>query len=434
LGLNTVVVVILVFILLGSGLYTGLALAGVGIIGLDFLRHLGGVIGAVLFNSTNNFILAAVPMFLFLGQIVLHSGLSGKLYRGVSKWTCIIPGSLLHSNIVACSIFAAVSGSSPATAATIGTVAYPEQRDKGYNQGMVTGSLAAGGTLGILIPPSINMIVYGAFVGASVGRLFAGGIIPGIILASMFMVWIGFATMRNKSLAPSRQRLTRHYFLDAIVAWKDVLPMFIIIVLILGSIYGGIMTPTEAAAASAFLALLLGFVFGKADFTIMKNSGVEALRTTSMVLVLYIGANILGSALGLLRIPAYLAKMVVAAELSPMGVWFAIIILYLILGCFMDTLAMMLITLPVTYPLVVELCGFDPIWFGVQLVLLCEIGMITPPVGMNLFVIHGIAKGVSMGTIIRGVLPFLGCLLLGLGLLTFFPDLILFLPAHMIGK
>ncbi len=434
MGLTILTMVVVLLILLGSGLYTGLALAGVGIIGVDFIRQLGGTIGAVLFNSTNSFILAAIPMFLLLGQLVLHSGLSGRLYKGVATWTRIIPGGLLHSNILACSIFAAVSGSSPATAATIGTVAYSEQKERKYSPRIITGSLAAGGTLGILIPPSINMIVYGAFVGASVGRLFAGGILPGVILALMFMAYIGFASTINKSLAPPREKLTKRYFLDAILAWKDVLPMLVIIILIMGSIYGGIMTATEAAGASVFLALILGIVFGKTNFAVIKNSAVAAIRTTSMVLLLFIGASILGNALGLLRIPAFLAKMVVAAELSPMWVWFAIIILYLILGCFMDTMAMLLITLPVTYPLIVEMYGFDPIWFGVQLVILCEIGMVTPPVGMNLFVIHGIAKDVSLGTIIRGVLPFLILLLLSLGLFTFLPDLVLFLPALMIGK
>ena len=431
---STVLIVVLTLALLGSGLYTGLSLAGVGIIGLEFLRHLGGAIGAVLYNSTNNFILAAIPMFLLLGQIVLHSGLSSMLYKGVAKWTRIIPGGLLHSNIVACSIFAAVSGSSPATVATIGTVAYSEQREAGYSPHMITGSLATGGTLGILIPPSINMIVYGAFVSASVGRLFAGGILPGIILALMFMIYIGFASVRDKSLTSPRVKLTRRYFLDALTAWKDVFPMFIIIGTIMGAIYGGIMTPTEAAAASVFLAIVLGTALGKMNFTVLKDSAMAALRTTSMCLLLFIGASILGSALGLLRIPTYLAKVVITIGLSPMWVWFGIIILYIILGCFMDTLAMMLITLSVTYPIVVGSCGFDPIWFGVQLVILCEIGMITPPVGVNLFVMHGIAKDVSLGTIIRGVLPFLVCLLLALALFTFFPSLVLLVPSYMIGK
>lgn len=434
MGLNIAVIVVLLFTLLGGGLYIGLSLAGVGVVGIELLRGLGKAVGAVLYNSTNSFPIAAIPMFLLLGQLILHSGLSGKLYEGISKWTRIVPGGLLHSNILACSVFAAVSGSSPATAATIGTVAYSEQRKRGYNPGMVTGSLAAGGTLGILIPPSINMIVYASYVGASVGRLFAGGIVPGIILSSMFMVYIGFAAARNKSLAPPREKLTRRYFPDLVTSLKDILPVFSIIIVIMGSIYGGIMTPTEAAAVSAFLALVLAVAFGKMNFTIMKNSAVEALRTTSMVLLLFVGASILGSALGLLRIPAEVAKIIAGLELGPLWIWFGVVILYLILGCFMDTLAMMLVTLPVTYPIVVTSCGFDPIWFGVQLVVLCEIGMITPPVGLNLFVIHGIAKEISLATIIRGVLPFFVCMLAILALLTFAPHLVLFLPAHMIGK
>lgn len=431
--LNTVVTIVLVFILLGSGIYTGLALAGVGIIGLEFLRNLGGATGAVLYNSINTFVLTAVPMFLFLGQIVLHSGLSAKLYRGVSKWTRIIPGGLLHSNILACSIFAAVCGSSAATAGTIGIVAYSEQKDRAYSKRIIVGSLVAGGGLGILIPPSINMIVYGAFVGESIGRLFIAGILPGIILSLMFMVLIGFETSINKSLAPPRESPTRRYFMDAILAWKDVWPMFIIIVLIVGSIYGGIMTPTEAAAASVVLAIVVGSIFAKMNFAIIRTSAMEALKTTSMIFLLFIGASTLGTALGLLRIPAYLANLITVSGLGSMEVWFVVVIFYLILGCLMDTLAMMLITLSLTYPVMVRLCGFDPIWFGIQLVILCEIGMITPPVGLNLFVIHGIAKDVGMNTIIRGTLPFLVCYLLGLGLFTFFPDLVLFLPSSMMG-
>ena len=222
--------------------------------------------------------------------------------------------------------------------------------------------------------------------------------------------------------------------MDAVVAWKDVFPVFLIIVLIMGSIYGGVMTATEAAAASAFLALILGFSFGKLNFSIIKDSAIQALRTTSMALLLFIGANVLGNALALLRIPAFLAEIVTAMGLGSMWVWSAIVLLYLVLGCFMDTLAMLLITLPVTYPIIVGTYGFDPIWFGVQLVILCEIGMITPPVGINLFIIQGIAKGIEIGTIIRGVIPFLICLMLVLILLTILPDLVLFLPSQMMGK
>jgi tripartite ATP-independent transporter DctM subunit len=435
LGLSTGIIIAFLFILLGSGLYIGLGLAAVGIFGFELLSNLGQTTGAVLFNSLYSFPLSAIPMFLFMGQIVLRSGLSSRLYRGVAQWTRIIPGGLLHSNIASCSIFAAVSGSSPATAATIGTVAIPEQEKRGYNITMMTGSLAAGGTLGILIPPSINMIVYGAFVGASVGRLFAGGVIPGIILAIMFMIWIALATVRNKSLAPPPERIKApRYFSDAIRAFKDVWPMITIIVLIMGSIYGGIMTPTEAAAASAFLALILAGVFRKLNYTVVRDSALNTLKVSAMVFLLFIGANLLGNGLSMLRIPTRIFEMISHLGLSNMQVWLGVVILYIIMGCLMDTLAMMLITLPVTYPLMVSLCGFDPIWFGVQLVILCEIGMVTPPVGINLFVIHGIAPQAKMRQIIVGILPFFVCMLLGLALYTFVPDLILFLPNSMLGR
>ena len=422
------------FTLLGSGLYIGLGLAGVGLVGIEALRHLGTTVGATLFNSLNSFTLSAVPMFLLLAQIILRSGLSARLYNGISKWTRIIPGGLLHSNILACSIFAAVSGSSVATAATIGTVAYPEQKKRGYDSKIVTGSLAAGGTLGPLIPPSILMIIYGAYVNESVGKLFAGGIVPGITLALMFMIYIGLATIKNKSLGPPPEKVTKSYFREAVIAFKDIWPVLLIIVTIMGSIYGGIMTPTEAAAVSTFMALLLGTAFGKMSFATLKDAAIETIRTCSMVYLLYIGAVLLGTALGLLRIPAQLANLVTNFGLSPMWIWFVVIILYLILGCFMESLAMMLITLPVTYPLVVDLAGFSPVWFGVQLVVLAEIGMVTPPVGMNLFIIHGIAKDVDIGTIVRGVIPFFVCMLIGLAIFTYAPDLVLFLPSNMLGN
>jgi len=432
LSLIIIIIVAILFLLLSIGLYIGLSLAGVGIFGLEFLAHRGEWVGPTLYNSVNSFVLTAIPFFLFMGQIVLHSGLSARLYRGVSKWTRIVPGGLLHSNIVSCSIFAAISGSRPATAATIGTVAYPEQKKRGYNPSIVTGSLAAGGTLGILIPPSINMIIYGAFVGLSVGRLFIAGIVPGIMLTFAFMIAIVFLCTRNKFLAPRPKKVKlAHYLWEAIIALKDVWPFFFIIVVIIGSIYSGIMTPTEAAAVSCFLAIMLGNLIGKLNLTILKDSALASLKVTGMYLLIYVGANLMGNALSALRIPARLSNIVAASELSSLEIWFGIVILYLILGCFMDTLAMMLVTLPVTYPLVVTICGFDPIWFGVQLVLLCEIGMITPPVGVNIFVLQGIAPEISQGKIVRGILPFFLLLLASVILFTFFPQLVLFLPTYV---
>lgn len=430
--LGSTILVVLLFTLMASGIYTGLALAGVGVVGLDLMRHLGSTVGAVLYNSLNSFPLAALPMFVFMGFVILKTGLSDKLYTGISKWTRMLPGSLLYSNILSCAIFAAVCGSSPTTALTIGSVAIPEQGRRGYHLRIVTGSLAAGGTLGILIPPSINMIIYGAFVHASVGRLFIGGIVPGIILALMFMCCIAFLSMRDKSIAPPREKVTKQLIRDGVAAWKDILPVASIILLIMVSIYGGIMTPTEAAAGAAFLALVAGAVFGKISFNILKDATLDTLRISSLDILLYVGACMLGAALGLLRIPTAIANLVATSGLGPLQVWLAVVVMYLILGCLMDTLAMMMITLPVTFPLLVTVCGFDPIWFGVQLVILCEIGMVTPPVGLNLFLMQGIAK-IDLQEVIRGVIPFLICLLGMLALCTFMPNLILFLPSQMMG-
>ncbi|MFC2008878.1 TRAP transporter large permease [Chloroflexota bacterium] len=426
-------VVGLLLVLLASGLYIGVGLATIGIILFEFFADMGATAGHVMFNSLYSFALAAIPMFLLMGQIVLHSGLSGRLYRGVSKWTSVLPGGLLHSNIVSCAIFAAVSGSSPATAATIGTVAMPEQLSRGYDKAIVTASLAAGGTLGILIPPSINMIVFGAFVGESVGRLFIGGIVPGIILASMFSAYIIVAVLRNGRLAPSVARVTKRFFWEAFVAWKDVWPMAAIIVVIMGSIYAGLMTPTEAAAVSVFVALVMALGFKRLSLRVVRAATKGTMATCGMVFLVFIGANFLGNGLSMLRIPRLLFESVSNLGLSAIQLWIVVVVVYIVLGCLMDTLAMMLITLPVTYPLLVTFAGFDSVWFGVQLVLLCEMGMITPPVGINLFVIHGIAPDVNMQTIMRGIVPFFVCMVLALALFTAFPELILYLPNHMIG-
>lgn len=432
ISLTIIIILVLLFLLLFSGLNIGLSLTGVAIIGFEFLAHRGSWVGVTLYNSINSFVLTAITFFIFMGYIVLFTGLSARLYRGVSQWTRILPGGLLHSNIVASSIFAAISGSSPATAATIGSVAYPELKKRGYNPSIVAGTLAAGGTLGILIPPSINMIIYGAFVGVSVGRLFLAGVVPGIIISIIFMIVISFICTRNKFLAPKPEKVElARYFWEAIMAFKDVWPFIFIIVLIIGSIYSGFMTPTEAAAVSCFMSFVLGVLFGKVNLTVIKNAALGSLEITGMTTLIYIGALLMGNALSALRIPTLLAKAVAASGLGPLEIWIGVVILYLILGTFMDTLAMMLITLPVTYPLIVTICGYDPVWFGIQLVLLCEIGMITPPVGINIFVLQGIAPDLSQWEVVRGLLPYLFVLIAFVFIFTFFPQIVLFLPNYV---
>jgi len=433
LSLLIVMFVGLLLLFLASGIYIGAGLGAVGIIGFEFLAKVPTMISTIIFTTIDSITLTAVPLFLFMGWIVYYSGVSGRLYSGVSKWTSVIPGGLLHSNIVSCSIFAAVSGSSVATAGTLGAVAYPEQKARGYSRGMVTGSLAAGGTLGILIPPSVTMLISGAFVGASVGKLFMGGVFPGIILASFFMSWIFFRTLTKPSLAPERYPITRRYFWEALIAFKEVWPILLIIGTIMGGIYGGIMTPTEAAGAACFEALVIAALFRKLNFTVLKKSALGALETTAMILFIMIGAKVMGQALSMLKIPAQIAETLGAMDISPLLIWLGIIVMYLAMGCFMDGISMMLLTLPVTYPLLVETLGFSEIWFGVLLTILVECGLITPPVGINVYVIHGITGGENISEVFRGIIPFLICMLFVVALLTFVPEIVTWLPSMMLG-
>ncbi|MFC1955867.1 TRAP transporter large permease [Chloroflexota bacterium] len=433
--INIIIIFGLLIIFISSGMWIAIALATTGIITLAFLA--GGyqhIVDVLLFNTISSFVLVAVPMFIFLGEIVLESGLSKGLYRGVSKWTSIIPGGLLHSNIMACSLFAAISGSSLATAATIGTVAYEDQKAKGYDYKLLGGSIAAGGTLGILIPPSIIMIIYGDFVGASVAKLFAGGVVPGVIASLLFMSWLAFITTIRPNMAPHREKFTRRYFLRAAGGFKDVWPILVIIVIIFVGIYGGLMTPSEAAAVSCFVALLLSAIFRKLNFNMLKGAALRTLRTSAMVLFIVVCAKILGMGVSMIKLPAELSEFVGSLGIGRMGIWVGIIILYLALGCLMDALAMMLLTLPVTYQLIVLNLGFDPIWFGVALVLLTEIALITPPVGLNLYIVHGISQNERMESLVAGIIPFFFLLLIVLGLLTIFPVLVSWLPNILMPK
>lgn len=377
---------------------------------------------------------ACMPLFVFMGSVAHYSGLTERLYSGVSKWTGILPGGLLHSNIVSCSLFAAICGSSIAEAATMGKVAYPEQNARGYSRGLITGSLAAGGTLGILIPPSVTMIIYAAFVGASVGRLFMGGVIPGILLAGFFMAFIGIRVMLTPTLAEPREGVTWRYFFGAISAFKEVWPVLVIMLTIFIGIYGGMFTPTEAAAVSSIEVVILAALFIKSNVgAVVKKAAIEALQITCMCMLCIVGARTLGYALGMTKVPEQLCEWVVALGVNRLVVWAAITVIYLILGCFIDGVSIMLLTLPVIYPLLIDTLGFDPIWLGIVITLLIEAALITPPVGMNVYIIHGISGGTDVWQVFKGVMPFFICVLLMLALLTFVPELALWLPSLMMG-
>jgi len=423
------VCVVILFVLLFSGIWVGVSLALVGVVG--FLLSQGNVthVSMVPTQVTNSFILTAVPLFIFMGEILVHCGVSEALYHSASRWLAWAPGGLLHSNIGACTFFAAISGSSPATAATIGTVALPALKKRGYDVRMTLGSVAAGGTLGILIPPSIAMIIYGALSETSIGMLFAGGIIPGIMLSGMFMAYIGLRIIRNPRLVPKEAAISVR---GLILGLKGLWPILILMTIVLGGIFGGVMTPTEAAAVGSSAALLIAVALRRFSWQMVKESLFSALETTCMLMFIVVGASILSSYLAVMGVPKLFAMFVFGSGLPAVGILLLIYLLYIFLGCFIDGMSAMILTLPTVLPILATL-GFDIIWFGVILTILIEVGMITPPMGLNLFVIQGIS-GRSLTDVILGSIPFFLIMLGGIALFTAFPSLILWLPTLLFGS
>lgn len=416
-------------ILLMSGIWIAIGLGIVGLVTLFIIGQGGTLVAYIPWVTSSSFILTAIPLFIFMGEILLHSGISEKIYRGASKYLAWAPGGLLHSNIGACSLFAAISGSSAATAVTIGTVALPELMRRGYNERLSLGSLAAGGTLGVLIPPSITMIVYGAVAGVSVGKLFAGGIIPGIMLSLMFMVYIGIRAVRNPNLAPKETAFSPR---DLLSGLADLWPIFVIMSIVLGSIFTGFATPTEAAALGASGALSIALGYRRLTWHILRLSLVNAVTTTSMVMFIIIGATMVGSVLSLAGTAKALGLFIADLEMSPIGVLLIVSLVYILLGTVMEGLSIVVVTTPVILPAVVAL-GFDPVWFGVLLVVLTETGMLTPPVGLILFIVQGIA-GSKLEEVVMGAMPFFLILVLGLLLIIAFPSLVLWIPSLLFSS
>jgi len=414
-----------------SGIQIWASLAFLGILGFTyFLPYMNSIIAVVCFSSVQSFSLAAIPLFVFMGEIMSNSGINKVLYRGLTKLTGKLPGGLLHTNIASCSIFAAISGSSSATASTFGTIAYKEQKELGYPPFLIGGTLAAGGTLGILIPPSITMLVYASMTGNSAAKLFIAGILPGILLSLFFMAYIIIFAEVKKESFKNLAKVDTVRFRDFPQILKDIAPFFIIILTIIIGIYSGIMTPTEAAAISVVEALIIVFLKGKLTFNLIKKSAISALKTTAMMLLIYVGAQVFGYFISMIKLPANLCIALENMELSKLTVLLIITLLYFVLGSVMEALSAIIITLPITYPLMTETMGFNPIWFGIYLVIMNQLGLITPPVGINSYIIHSISGEKSMSTIFKGVMPFVIILLLFLILITVFPSIVLFLPSH----
>lgn len=418
---------VLLLVLIGLSLPIAAALGSLGIIleqAYSFLP-LHRAAGEIAWTSSSSFTLMAVPLFVLLGEIMLRSGIADAMYGALAKWLGWLPGGVMHANIGACALFAATSGSSVATAATIGTVALPQIDRYGYGEKLFLGTLAAGGTLGILIPPSVNMIIYGILTNSSVPQLYMAGIIPGLLLAGCFMGMIALLSISRPALAGQRHSYSWNERMRSLVG---VLPPTFIFVLVIGSIYGGWATPTEAAALGVAGAILLAA--GRRTLSLkMLNHSLEAtVVTTAMILFIIVAAYFLNMILAGIGLTRALNTFIGELGLSPIQMLIAVVIFYLILGCFMETLSMMITTIPIIAPIMFDL-GFDPIWYGVVMMILIETALITPPIGLNLYIVQGVRNRGPMTDIMIGVLPFVLCMVIVLGLLAAFPGLATWLPS-----
>lgn len=433
--LTTTVFLVLLFGLLLMGTYICFALLGVSVIALKyFAGGMEGILDALLINSINSYPLVAIPLFVFMGEILIRSESSKPLFEGMRAILNKIPGGLAHANILSCGIFSACSGSSTATTLAIGSVSYPELRASGYAPKIVLGSIAAGGSLGILIPPSTMMIIYGSLTTTSVGKLFIGGVVPGIMMGFLFSVWIAVSSFIHPTWFPKQTKVSQGNFLkNFLYCIKCIWPVTLLVLLIMGSIYGGFATPTESAAIGVVFSMLIAhFVYKKLTLKIIFESMKSAAFLCSMMMICVVGARSIGMALSMLNIPQELSAMIAGLHYNKYVIWFFIVLAYMALGCLVDGFDLLLITTPVFYPIVINVLGFDPIWFGVTLVVLLELSLLTPPVGMNLFVTHGLCENeVTLVETTMGIMPFLMVMLVCLVLMTAFPQLILYLPSLM---
>ena len=383
--------------------------------------------GTLMWGTLNNFLLVAIPLYVLMGEILVRGKITQRMYVALDDWLRVLPGGLLHTNVAASTIFASISGSSVATAATIGTVAFPAFRGKGYAETWVLGSVASGATLGILIPPSINLIIYGALTNTSIGQLFLAGVVPGLMLAASFMGMIVIASVLDPRISGKSERIPWEVKRKRL---KDLLPPLAIFVMVMGSIYGGWATPTEAAGLGVTASLLLVLLQGQLTWHLLRESMMSTVRVTAMTLLILIAAFYLNFIVGVLGIPEQISQAMSALDIPTWQTIAVLVAFYVVLGCFLDSLAMMIATTPIVYPVVIAL-GFDPLWFGIFLVIMCEIALITPPVGMNLYVVQAVRGRGSITEVVRGVLPFLGCIFLLVAIMTAFPEIITWLPKSL---
>lgn len=439
--LLSVVLMAIMFFFLLSSIWIGVSLMLTGMAGmLLYAHHLpptislfqkaGDLLAGSLYDSLNSWSLAALPMFILMGEILYHSSISTRLLNGLMPWLTHIPGRLLHVNVAACSLFAAVSGSSAATTATVGKITLNELKQRGYSKKLALGSLAGSGTLGFLIPPSLIMIIYGVLSDVSIGKLFIAGIFPGLLLGTVYSLYIIIVASLDKSVVPAQ----REYFTmkERLVSVKELIPIFSLIALVLGSIYGGFATPTEAAALGVVGAILLALYFRSFSWRIFQDSLLNAVKTTVMISFIIAGASFLSQVVGFLGIARAISAYIGGLGLSPYMLILVIGIMYIFLGMILDGISIVVMTLPIVLPIIV-MAGFDPLWFGIFLVFMVELSQITPPVGFSLFVIQSIS-GEDISYILRATFPFFLIMIAIVAVVTFFPEIATYLPQHMIGK
>ena len=417
---------------LGSGVWVAISMIGVSSIGMLIFtsRPVGDAMATTIWGTSSSWTLTALPLFVWMGEILFRTKLSENLFKGLAPWMSRLPGGLIHINVVGCALFAAISGSSAATVATVGKMSIPELRKRNYPEKLLLGSLAGSGTLGLLIPPSIILIIYGVTVQESIAKLFIAGIIPGIMIAIIFMLYVIIWSIINKKEMPTSNE--SFSFIEKIKGSKQLLPVILLITAVIGSIYAGIATATEAASLGVVGALILSFFQKSLNKETFKLSLLGATKTSCMIAFILAGSSFLSLAMGFTGLPRNLAIWIQEMNLSPYTLIFVLTIFYIILGMFLDGISAVVLTMAIIEPMIRQ-AGFDMIWFGVFLVVVVEMAQITPPVGFNLFVLQGMANK-DMGFIARSAFPLFLLLILAVIIIVIFPEIALWLPDQMVQK
>ena len=425
----TGLLVLTLFLILGSGVWIGLTLSGVAWVGMQMFsaRPAGDAMAMTIWGSASSWTLTALPLFIWMGEILFRTRLSQDMFKGLAPWMQALPGRLLHTNVVGCAIFAAVSGSSAATCATIGKMTLPELQKRGYPEDMVIGTLSGSGTLGLLIPPSIIMIVYGVAADVSIAQLFIAGVLPGLLLAGLFSGYIIFWSLRHPDQIPPRDAPMS--FMQKIQESSSLIPVILLIGAVLGSIYTGFATATEAAAVGVVGALILSSLQGSMSWSVFKEALMGATRLYCMIALILAGAAFLTLSMGYIGLPRHLAEWIGGLGLSPFALIMALMVFFIILGCFLDGISMVGLTLGVLMT-TVQKAGIDPIWFGIFIVLVVEMAQITPPVGFNLFVLQGMT-GKQLTYIARVSMPMFFLMMAAVLLIYFVPGIVTWLPTQM---